>query len=94
MERFVHIPIASAEQLEKERESGPGYRFVSIRLRDGRCYEPAVASEGHIIQVRGHKNISFTSADVESVAVTDKGWNFRKMRLGDVQRFAAYGKAG
>jgi hypothetical protein len=78
MERSVHIPIASAEQLEKERESGPGYRFVSIRLKDGRCFEPAVASEGHIIQVKGYRYLPFASEEVESVALSEKRWNFRR----------------
>ena len=80
MERLVRIPIVSANRLEKEKESGPGYWFVSIRLKDGRCYEPAVASEGHIILVEGHRDLPFTSEDVESVAVTEKGWNFRRRK--------------
>jgi hypothetical protein len=80
MERFVHIPIASAEQLEKERESGPGYRFVSIGLRDGRCFQPAVASEGCIIQVKGYRNLPFTEEEVEFVTITEKRWNFRRRK--------------
>jgi hypothetical protein len=80
MERFVRIPFLSAKRLKEEKASGPGYWFVSIRLKDGRCYEPAVASEGHIIEVKGYEDLPFTSADVESVAITEKRWNFRRKK--------------
>jgi len=62
----------------KEGEVGPGYQFVSVSLKYGRYFESAVASEGFIIQVKGCKDLLFTQEEVESVALTEKRWNFRK----------------
>ena len=80
MKRLVPIPIESVKRLEEKDEAGPGYHFVSIRLKDGRYFEPAVASEGFIIQVKGHKDLPFSTEEVESVAVTEKRWNFRRKK--------------
>jgi hypothetical protein len=55
-----------------------GHQFVSVKLKDGRYFEHAVASEGCIIQVKGHRDIPFSWADVESVEVSHKPWNFRR----------------
>lgn len=40
-----------------------------MKLKDGRFFEQAVASEGCIIQVKGLRDIPFTEAEVESVEV-------------------------
>jgi len=80
MERKVSIPIESAKRLKAEQEAGPGYQFVSISLKDGRNFEPAVASEGCIIQVKGYREVPFAEEDVESVAITAKRWNFRQKK--------------
>jgi hypothetical protein len=80
MKPLVPIPAESAKHLEDQPEAGPGYHFVSINLKDGRCFEPAVASEGFIIQVKGYKNLPFASEEVESVTVTEKRWNFRRKK--------------
>jgi len=80
MKRMVPIPIESARRLKEEQEAGPGYHFVSISLKDGRNFEPAVASEGCIIQVKGYRNVPFAAEEVESVAVTAKRWNFRRKK--------------
>jgi hypothetical protein len=47
MKRLVSIPTESAKRLKEEPEAGPGYHFVSINLKDGRCFEPAVARRFH-----------------------------------------------
>jgi hypothetical protein len=78
MKRLVPIPFESAEKLKKEKQTRLGYQFVSIKLKDGRYFEQAVASEGCVIQVKGHKDIPFTEAEVESVELSDKPWNFRR----------------
>ena len=80
MKRLVPIPTESAKRLKAEHEAGPGYHYVSINLKDGRCVEPAVASEGFIIQVKGYKNLPFAAEEVESVTVTEKRWNFRRRK--------------
>jgi len=80
MKRLVPIPIESVKRLEADHEAGPGYHFVAIRLKDGRYFDPAVASEGFIIQVKGYSDLPFTSEEVESVAVSEKRWNFRRKK--------------
>ena len=83
MKRLVPIPLESAKRLKAEQEAGPGYHFVSIRLWDGRNFEPAVASEGFIIQVKGYRDVPFAAEELESVAVTAKRWNFRQKKKDD-----------
>ncbi len=78
MKRLVPIPLESAEKLKKEKQTRLGYQFVSVKLKDGRRFEQAVASEGCIIQVKGQKDIPFTETEVESVELSDKPWNFRR----------------
>ena len=87
MKQMVPIPIESAKRLKAEQEAGPGYHFVSVRLQDGRYFEPAVASEGFIIQIKGYRDVPFTAEEVESVGVTAKRWNFRQKNKDD--RFKA-----
>jgi hypothetical protein len=78
MKRLVPVPAESVKQLKKEKQTELGYQFVSVKLKDGRLFEQAVASEGCIIQVKGHKDIPFAEIDVESVEVSNKPWNFRR----------------
>ncbi|HEU0368065.1 MAG TPA: hypothetical protein VFR42_02570 [Candidatus Acidoferrum sp.] len=78
MKSLVPIPLESAEKLKKEKQTRLGYQFISIKLKDGRYFEQAVASEGCIIQIKGQKDIPFTEADVESVELSDRPWNFRR----------------
>jgi hypothetical protein len=80
MKQLVPIPVESAKRLKDDKEAGLGYQFVSIRLKDGRYFEPAVASEGCIIQVKGYQNLPFTAEEVEFVTVTEKHWNFRRKK--------------
>jgi len=85
MKRLVPIPLESAKRLEEEKEVGPGYHFVSVSLKDGRNFESAVASEGFIIQVKGYRDAGcpFAAEEVESVEVTEKGFNFRRKKKED-----------
>lgn len=83
----VPIPLESAERLRKDKKKEWGYQFVSVTLKDGRHFDPAVASEGNIIEVKGQTDIPFEAEDVESVAVTHKHWNFRREKL---DRFTQY----
>ena len=43
--------------------------------------QPAVASEGHIIAVKGYKDVPFAADDVAFAVGTDKHWNFRRKKL-------------
>jgi len=79
---IVPIPSAAVKRLEDAGQQGPGYQFVSVKLKDGRVFEQAVVSEGCIIQVKGQRRIPFTENDVESVEITDRIWNFRRRRDG------------
>jgi hypothetical protein len=81
MQQLVPIPVESVERLGKDKKREWSYQFVSITLKDGRRFEPAVASEGYVIQVKGHLEIPFVPQDVESVSVSHKHWNFRREKL-------------
>ena len=81
MKRLIPIPPENVEPLKKAQKKEWGYQFVSVNLKDGRHFDSAIASEGHIIQVKGHKDVPFEPGDVESVVATDKRWNFRRKRF-------------
>jgi hypothetical protein len=78
--RLIPVPPESANKLKEAKQTGLGYQFVSVRLKNGKHFEQAVVSEGHIIQVKGYKDVPFSAEDVESVTVTGKRWNFRRKR--------------
>lgn len=81
MTRLVPIPHEGVQRLSKHEKKEWGYQFVSVALKDGRRFDPAVASEGYIVEVKGHMDVPFAAEDVKSVAVTRKHWNFRRERL-------------
>ena len=78
MKRLVPIPPESNNRLKRDQETGIGHHIVSVQLKDGRCFEQAVVSEGCIIQVRGNADVPFSPDEVASVAVSHKRWNFRE----------------
>jgi hypothetical protein len=78
MKRLIAIPREHADLLRHHRETGMGYQVVSVTLKNGKHYEQVVASEGCVIQVRGHKDVPFTAEEVASVHVNHKHWNFRE----------------
>ena len=78
MKRLVPIPPESLDRLKRNRETGIGYQTVSVELKDGTCFDQAVASEGCIIQVRGYEDVPFTADEVQSVSVNHRDWNFRE----------------
>jgi hypothetical protein len=77
MKRLVPIPREHADRLRGQGETGPGYQVVSVTLKNGKCFDQVVASEGCVIQVRGHKDVPFAPDDVASVNVNHRQWNFR-----------------
>jgi hypothetical protein len=77
MKSLVPIPSESFERLKREKETGPGYQVVSVKLKDGRCFDQAVASEGYIIQVRGHEVVPFLPGEIAFVSLNHHHWNFR-----------------
>jgi len=77
MKRLVPIPSGCVDHLDRVTETGIGYHVVAVELKDGRFFEQVIASEGCIIEVRGHREIPFTPDDVASVRVNHKHWNFR-----------------
>jgi hypothetical protein len=78
MKRLVQIPPETARDLKKAAQTGPGYQIVSVELVDGRTFDPAVVSEGHVIQVRGFKEVPFAPQDVARVKLSHRRWNFRR----------------
>jgi len=77
MKHLVPIPSSLVDHLKRAGETGIGYQVVSVELQDGRKFEQVVTSEGHIIEVRGYKEIPFSPEEVASVSVNHKLWNFR-----------------
>ena len=78
MKKLVPIPPESLSRLKKDDLKSFGYQFVSVKLKDGRVFGQAVASEGCVIQVKGFREIPFVEADIESVDADGKPWNFRR----------------
>jgi len=78
MKKLVPIPPESMKRLKKDDLKDFGYQFVSVKLKDGRVFPQAVASEGCLIQVKGFREIPFDEADVESVDGDGAAWNFRR----------------
>jgi hypothetical protein len=58
MKQLVQIPLETAEDLKNSAQTGPGYQVVSVELVDGRNFDPVMVSEGHVIQVRGFRELS------------------------------------
>jgi hypothetical protein len=77
MKHLVPIPRDCAAYLTRHEEDGPGYRVVSVKLKDGRRFEHVVVSEGCVIQVRGYSDVPFKQDEVASVQVNHGPWNFR-----------------
>ena len=78
MKKLVPIPPESLNRLKKDDLKGFGYQFVSIKLKDGKVFLQAVASEGCVIQVKGFREIPFVETDIESVEADGEPWNFRR----------------
>jgi hypothetical protein len=78
MKCVVSLPPESLKGLKSQKQTGPGYQVVEVRLKDGRWFDQVVASEGCIIAVRGHHELPFQTEDVSSVSVNHKHWNFKK----------------
>ena len=55
-----------------------GYQFVPVKLKGGRVFPQAVASEGCLILVKGFREIPFVETDIESVDADGEPWNFRR----------------
>jgi hypothetical protein len=86
MKRLVSIPRECLDYLKRDKETGIGYQVVSVNLKDGRCFDQVVASEGCIIQVRGYTEIPFAPEEVTSVSVNHRRWNFRDASRSEYQR--------
>lgn len=86
MKRLVSIPRECVDYLKRDKETGIGYQVVSVNLKDGRCFDQVVASEGCIIQVRGYTEIPFAPEEVTSVSVNHRRWNFRDASRSEYQR--------
>ena len=78
MKKLVPIPLESLNRLKKDDLKDFGYQFVSVRLKDGRVFAQAVASEGCLIQIKGYREIPFVETDIESVDGEADPWNFRR----------------
>ena len=77
MKCLYPIPKACLDELKRGGETGIGYQVIAVELKDGRCFDQVLASEGCIIEVRGYDAIPFAPEEVASVIVNHKRWNFR-----------------
>jgi hypothetical protein len=77
MKRLIPIPREQADLLKRQAETGMGYQVVAVTLKSGKKFDHVVTSEGHVIQVRGHKDVPFNSEEVAAVDINHKPWNFR-----------------
>ena len=71
------VPQGCLNDLKRGGETGIGYQIISVELKDGKCFDQVVASEGCIIEVRGYEEIPFAPEEVASVIVNHRRWNFR-----------------
>ena len=78
MKPLVQIRSETARDLKNSAQTGPGYQIVSVELVDGRTFDPAVVSEGYVIQVRGFRDVPFAAGDVARVKLSHRRWNFRQ----------------
>ena len=78
MSNVIPVPGKWIYYLKAQEETGPGYQVLAVKLKDGRCFDQVVASEGCIIQVRGYDEVPFTPDEVMSVEVNHRHWNFRE----------------
>jgi hypothetical protein len=78
VKKLVPIPPESLKRLKKDDLKDFGYQFVSVKLKDGRVFAQAVASEGCLIQVKGFREIPFVETDIESIDANGEPWVFRR----------------
>jgi hypothetical protein len=78
MKHLTQISPETARDLKNAAQTGPDYQIISVELTDGTTFDPAVVSEGHVIQVRGFREIPFAPEDVASVKLSHRRWNFRR----------------
>ncbi len=80
MKRLTPIPPDTAADLKLIRERN-WIRFIRwsfpLRLKDQRCFDQVVVSEGCIIAVKGYPEVPFQFDEVLTVTVNHKRWNFR-----------------
>ena len=77
MNSLFPVPQQCLAHLKQAGETGVGYQIVSVALKDGKCFDQVVVSEGCIIEVRGYDQIPFGVHDIMSVCVNHERWNFR-----------------
>jgi hypothetical protein len=78
MKKLVPIPPESLKCLKKDDVKDFRYQFVSVKLKDGRVFAQAVATEGCLIQAKGFREIPLVETDIESVDADGEPWNFRR----------------
>lgn len=71
------FPLLQRDELQNNSWTMQPPRGISVELKDGKCFDQVVASEGCIIEVRGYEQIPFAPEEVASVIVNHKRWNLR-----------------
>ena len=53
-----------------------GYQVVSVTLKGGKRFEQVIVVDGQITKIRGRKDITFTTDEIEQVTLTHEKWDF------------------
>jgi hypothetical protein len=57
-------------------EAGMGFHTGNVQLQDDRRFEDVIFTSGYITKVRGHTVVPFEAAEVASIQVTNRRWNW------------------
>jgi hypothetical protein len=66
-----------ADYFRNQPETGMDYYVVTVLLKDGRVFPQTVVSGGHLIRIRGHKEVPFLEADINCFEITHDKWDWR-----------------
>jgi hypothetical protein len=76
----ILLPTEWAEYLHGRPETGMDYYVGRVTLYDGREYGQVAVQGGLIVQVRGFRDIPFSTGEISEIEVNHKKWNFREKR--------------
>jgi len=78
----AHSPLKLSDKwasiLVSQPETGMGYQIVTAILKDGRRFQQAVHSGGHISRVRGYSSVPFQEEEIEDIIVTHDKWDWQR----------------
>src|SRR5262249_37404373 len=67
---MLHLSARWAPYLKSQPETGMGYQYVSVFLRDGRRFDRVAVVGGTIASIDGSPNIPFSEDQITDIQVT------------------------